>query len=59
MVQIWRSFMKFKNTFYSILSTDLTGMVINMVELNRNIVCNRCAVNINESLVSSDPLGGK
>ena len=52
--------MKFKNTFYRILSTDLIVMVINIIELNRNIFCNRCAVNIDESLVSSEPFwGGK
>ena len=50
--------MKVKNTFYSILSTDLIVMVINIIELNRNIVCNRCAINIDESIVISEPFGG-
>ena len=52
--------MKFKNSFYSIVSTDLTVMVINIIELNRNIVCNRYAVNIDESVINSESFwGGK
>ena len=50
--------MKFKNTFYSILSVDLIVIVINIIELNRNIVCNRYAINIDESVVSSEPFWG-
>ena len=45
--------MKFKNTFYSILSVDLIVIVINIIELNRNIVHNRYAINIDESVVLS------
>ena len=47
--------MKFRNTFYSILSVDLIVIIINVIELNRNIVCNRYAINIDESVVSSEP----
>ena len=57
-MEIVKSFMKYKNTFYSILSIDLIVMVLNIIELNRNIVCNRCAVNIDESVIISEPLGG-
>ena len=58
-MQIWRSFMKFKNTFfYSILSVDLIVIVINIIELNRNIVHNRYSINIDESVVSSEPFWG-
>ena len=33
-------------------------MVINIIELNRNIVSNRYAINIDESVVSSEPFWG-
>ena len=47
-----------KILFYSILSVDLIVIVINMMELNRNIVCNRYAINIDEFVVSSEPFWG-
>ena len=50
--------MKFKNTFYSILSVDLIVIVINIIQLNRNIVHNWYAINIGESVVSSEPFWG-
>ena len=33
-------------------------MVINIIELNRNIVCNRYAVNIDESVINSESFWG-
>ena len=50
--------MKFKNTFYSVSSVDLIVIVINTIELNRNIVHNRYAINIDESVVISEPFWG-
>ena len=57
-MHILRSFIKSKNTFYSILSVDLIVIVTNIIELNRNIIHNRYAINIDECVVSSEPFWG-